>query len=75
MESDISKPDPMLFCDVARIISLFDERFRYMNEGDLAHQHGEITIKGDGFWNLTKDIMETMFRLTKKIGNRRACTG
>ena len=59
--------------DVTRIISLFDERFRWMNHGDLADKHGEIPVD-EQFLSLTKDITETMFRLTKKFGERRYWT-
>jgi len=63
-------PDPL----INRYIAMWDEYFRYRNEGDLAYQHGRIDIKDPEYYNLVHQMEEAQGVLKIKYSNQRNLT-
>lgn len=57
--------------DIQRYINLWDEYFRYTNQGDLEDQYGEITIEEERFSRLTNQMVEIERKIKSKYGNKR----
>jgi hypothetical protein len=57
--------------DTAKYIALFEEYFRLTNEGELAGQHGLITLDSKEFAALANQLMTVESRLISKYGNKR----
>lgn len=54
--------------DVIMLIKLYADKFRYMNQGDLADQYGEISeIGGKGLVDVLSGIHDLMVKTERKI--------
>lgn len=57
--------------DIKEFIRLFEEYFRYMNQGELATQYGRITISDENIISLAERMMKVEQKIIRKFGNHR----
>lgn len=63
-------PDPL----IKNYINMWNEYFRYTNDGDLAYYHGELPAMPQEFYALNKNMLIVEQALIKRYGNQRALT-